>query len=58
MVKNKSLVSIVPPQGNLAMERVRLVIKCHLVREKKKKEKNHLYLHCADLERKTEYRNT
>ena len=37
MVKNESFVSIVPPQGNLAIERVGLVIKCHLVKEKKRK---------------------
>jgi hypothetical protein len=35
MVENESFVSS-PPQGNLAMERVRLVIKCHLVKEKRK----------------------
>jgi len=39
MVKNESFVSIVPSQGNLAIERVGLVIKCHLVKEKKRKKK-------------------
>ena len=37
MVKNESFVSIVPLRGNLAIERVGLVIKCHLVKEKEKK---------------------
>lgn len=55
MVKNESFVSIVPPQGNLAIERVGLVIKCHLVKEKKEKKKP---LPAGEgLGKKTEYRS-
>ena len=42
MVENVSFVSIVPPQGNLATERVGLVIKCHLVAKKVEKRKEEI----------------
>ena len=42
--RNKSFVSIIPPQGNLATERVGLVIKYHLVKNGGKREKEILPL--------------
>ena len=42
--KNESLVSKIPPRGNLAMERVRLVIGCHLVKERGKRKENFTFV--------------
>lgn len=55
MVKNESFVSIVPLRGNLAIERVGLVIKCHLVKEKEKK---NFTCRLRLGEERTEYRST